>query len=79
MDEQQPRFAVGTGMLQRERFRMCEVPEDAHFFHVMVLLMPSHRITFLPMLMLHDCCAVMAARWQLRTNADHSIARNLSG
>jgi hypothetical protein len=44
----------------------------------MVLLMPSHRITFLPMLMLQDCCAVMAARWQLRRNTDRSIARNVS-
>ena len=27
MDEQQPRFAVGTDMPQRERFRICEVPQ----------------------------------------------------
>jgi hypothetical protein len=30
----------GTGMPRRERLRMCEVPEHAHFFHTAVSLMP---------------------------------------
>jgi hypothetical protein len=29
--------------------------------------------------MLHDCCAVMAARWELRKSIHHSIERNVSG
>jgi hypothetical protein len=36
--------------------------EQALFFHIMVLLMPSRSIRFLLMQMLQKCCAVMAAR-----------------
>jgi hypothetical protein len=35
MNEQQPHFSVGTGMPQRERFRMCEVPRGC-------ALLPHH-------------------------------------
>src|SRR5260370_5591548 len=66
-------------MPKRERFRMCEVPEYAHFFHTMVLLMPSHPIRFPQCLMLHDCCAVMATRWELRRSAHRSSISNVSG
>jgi hypothetical protein len=51
----------GTGMPSRERFRRCEVPSHAHFFHTAVLLMPSRPIKFLSLSMLQNCCAVMAA------------------
>jgi hypothetical protein len=36
--------------------------QQAYFFHITVLLMPSGRISFHQMLMLQNCCAVMAAR-----------------
>jgi hypothetical protein len=52
---------VGTGMPLRERFRICEVPNPAHFFHIVVSLMPSRPLRPLLPLMLHDCCAVTAA------------------
>jgi hypothetical protein len=44
----------------------AKFPKAASFFHLMVLLMPSRRIRFLPLLMLRDCRVAMAARWQLR-------------
>jgi hypothetical protein len=79
MDEQKPRFAVGTGMPQRERFRMCEVPKGR-------VLLPHHGLAdaITPYhvrngLMLRDCCAVMARRRELRRNMHRSITRNVSG
>src|ERR1700716_540415 len=63
-----------------ERFRICEVPKGVHFFHTVVLLMPSRPTRLLSLLMLQDCCAVMAARWELRRNVRHSsTVRNVSG
>jgi hypothetical protein len=84
MDEQkpplQPCFADGTGMPKWERFRICEVPKNAHFFHTMVLLMPSGPIRFSLWLMLQDCCAVMAMRGELQKRSiHHSVTRNVSG
>jgi hypothetical protein len=68
MDEQQPHFAVGTDLPQRERFRICEVPRRPALLHIVVLLMPSHPTRFLPTLMLQNCCAVMAAQWSVAGN-----------
>jgi len=42
----------------------------------MVLLMPSRLIRFLPLLLLHDCRAVMAARRELARSIRHSAERN---
>jgi hypothetical protein len=69
--KKKPHFADGTGMPNRERFRMCEVPQwtrtssTARFLHSTVLLMPSRPIKFLPPL-LHDCYSAKAARWELQ-------------
>jgi hypothetical protein len=41
--------------------------------------MPSRPIRFPLRSMLHDCCAVMAARWELRKSVRRLIARNVSG
>jgi len=63
---------VGTAMPSRERSRICEVPlEQAYFFHIMVLLMPSRPIRFLPDPMLQNYCAVMAARGEIRIAVLH--------
>jgi hypothetical protein len=35
--------------------------EQAYFFHILVLLMPFRPIKRLSMLMLQNCCAVMAS------------------
>jgi hypothetical protein len=53
-------------MPTRERFRICEVPQHAHFFRTPVLLMPSRPRRVFPTLMLQNCCAVIVARWELR-------------
>jgi hypothetical protein len=49
-----------------ERFRICEVPNGAHFFHRIVSLMPSRHTRVLLLPMLHDCYAAMAAKWEQR-------------
>jgi hypothetical protein len=54
-------------------------PQDAHFFHTKVFLMPSRPIRLLPLLMLQDFCAVLAARWELRKSTRRSVAGNTSG
>jgi hypothetical protein len=51
---------------------------QAHFFHTVVLLMPSGPIRFLPMLMLQNCCAVMAVMRELQVRSLHVIVRDLS-
>jgi hypothetical protein len=42
------------------------------------LLMPSGPTRFLPIPMLQNCCAVMAARRKLRVAALHVIVREIS-
>src|ERR1700690_699876 len=63
-------------MRKRERFRICEVPNDAYFFHRTVLLMPSHAVRLLPLSVRHDCCAAMTEPWELRRAVRRSIERN---
>jgi hypothetical protein len=41
--------------------------ERADFFHIAVLLMPSHPLRLSTMPMLQNCCAVMAAREEIQT------------
>src|SRR5437879_12476042 len=61
-----PRFADGTAMPKWGTFPHVRSSQgNAHFFHTMVLLMPSRPITCSPWLLLQDCCAVMATRWEL--------------
>jgi hypothetical protein len=50
----------------------------AYFFHTVVLLMPSGPIRFLSLLMLQDCCAVMATRRELGLAALHVFVRDIS-
>jgi hypothetical protein len=64
-----PNFADGTGMPNRERFRICEVPNERALLHTMVFLMPSPPIKLLPFglllsPMLRKCCAILAGRWE---------------
>jgi hypothetical protein len=49
-------------------------PRVTHFFHIMVLLMPSRPIRFLLLSMREECCAVMASPRQLHSRLYHSIA-----
>jgi hypothetical protein len=51
---------------------------DAYFFHSVVLLMPSGPIRFRALLMLQDCCAVMAGWRELRLAALHVFVRDIS-
>jgi hypothetical protein len=41
--------------------------EQAHLFHTVVSLMPSHPTSLSTMLMLQNCCAVMASRREIQT------------
>jgi hypothetical protein len=52
--------------------------EQAHFFHTVVSLMPSHPISFSSLPMLHDCCAVMALLREIQNRDGNSISRNVS-
>jgi hypothetical protein len=52
--------------------------EQAHFFHTVVSLMPSHPISFSTMPMLHDCCAVMALPREIQDLDGSPISRNVS-
>jgi hypothetical protein len=49
--------------------------EQAYFFHITVLLMPSRPIKYPLLSMLRECCAVMAARRERWSRLPHSIAR----
>jgi hypothetical protein len=70
----------GTGMPQKERFRMCEVPpEDTQFFHIMVLLMPSRPLSVLSASLPIDCCVVMAAGREPINRLQHSFGASVSG
>jgi hypothetical protein len=63
MDEQQsPHFSVGTGMPHRERFRICEVPQRRALLphRGLVDAITPDQISS-QVLMLQDCCTVMAA------------------
>jgi hypothetical protein len=53
--------------------------EQAHFFHIVVLLMPSRPLSFSATQMLRDCCAVVAARRQIQNRDREPIAENVSG
>jgi hypothetical protein len=47
LDDQMLSGRVGTGIPKLERSRICEVPfEQAYFFHITVLLMPSRPIRY---------------------------------
>jgi hypothetical protein len=78
--KQKPRFTVGTGMPQRERFRICEVPQKpADFLHIMVLLMPSPPdqtfVVVIAAQLLRGDGGTMGTEGRFR----HSIAKNVSG
>jgi hypothetical protein len=53
--------------------------EQAHFFHIVVSLMPSHPIRFLPLSLLQNCCAVMASLRESQNGDSRLLARNVSG
>jgi hypothetical protein len=79
LDDRMLSGRVDVGTPKRERSRICEVPlERAYFFHIAVLLMPSHPIRYLPLSMLCECCAVMAARREGWSRLPHSVARTVS-
>jgi hypothetical protein len=52
--------------------------EQAHFFHTVVSLMPSHPISFSTVPMLQDYCAVMALLQKIQNRDGNSISRNMS-
>jgi hypothetical protein len=52
--------------------------EQAHFFHIVVSLMPSHPISFSTMPMLQNCYAVMALLREIQNRDGNSISRNVS-
>jgi hypothetical protein len=52
--------------------------EHAHFFHIAVLLMPSHPLRLSTMPMLQDCYAVSAARPETQNRDGESTARNVA-
>jgi hypothetical protein len=52
--------------------------EQAHFFHTVVSLMPSHPINFSKAPMLQDCCAAMALLREIQNGTRRPIARNVS-
>jgi hypothetical protein len=67
--EKDPDFADGTGKPNRERFRICEVPNGRALLHTMVFLMPSPPIRLLLFVlllspMLRKCCAILAGQWE---------------
>jgi hypothetical protein len=51
--------------------------EQAHFFHVAVLLMPSHPPTLSTMPMLQNYCAVMALLWEIHSGGRNAIEWNV--
>jgi hypothetical protein len=51
--------------------------EQAHFFHIVVSLMPSHPIRFLALLLLQNCCAVMAMLREIQNGNGESVVRNV--
>jgi hypothetical protein len=52
--------------------------EQAHFFHIVVSLMPSHPIRFLPFSLLQNCCAAMAMLRESQNGDGRLLARNVS-
>jgi hypothetical protein len=52
--------------------------QRAHFFHIVVLLMPSHPLKLSTMPMLQNCCAVMALLREIQSGARNAIEWNVS-
>jgi hypothetical protein len=52
--------------------------EQAHFFHTLVSLVPSHPIRLLPFSLLQNCCAVMAMLGEIQDGNAEPVARNVS-
>jgi hypothetical protein len=52
--------------------------QQAHFFHTVVLLMPSHPSSFSTTPMLQNCCAVMGVAAEIQNRDGDSISRNVS-
>jgi len=70
---EKPQFAVGTGMPQRERFRMCEVPQrTGYFFHPPL---PPHHGLSMPIALDQVFAALDAARFLRSTGAAMGTAR----
>jgi hypothetical protein len=75
-----PLSSVGTGHAEIGTFSHLRSSfEQAHFFHIVVSLMPSHSIRFLPLLLLQNCCAVMAMLREIENGNGDPVARNASG
>jgi hypothetical protein len=66
MDEKSPISQMAPACRTGNVSTSAKFPEDTHFLHTAVLLMPSRPIRFSPLLLLHHCCAVMAARSELQ-------------
>jgi hypothetical protein len=73
-----PAAVIGTGIAESGTFPHLRSSLHAYFFHTVVLLMPSGPIRFLALLMLQDCCAVMATRRELRPALLHVFVRDVS-
>src|SRR6266566_2613276 len=79
MDESKPHFALAPACRGGNVSASAKFPTPQHFFHIVVLLMPSRPTRLLSPSMLHNCCVVMAAGRELKGRCQHPITRNVSG
>jgi hypothetical protein len=66
------------GVPQRERFRICEVPKYAQFFHTVVLLMPSRPIRLYVSVNAVQLLRGDGSTTELKGHLRHSVAWNVS-
>jgi hypothetical protein len=66
------------GLPQRERFRICEVPKYAQFFHTVVLFMPSRPIRLYVSVNAGQLLRGDGSTTELKRHLGHSVAWNVS-
>jgi hypothetical protein len=71
-------FASTRGPAQRERFRICEVPKYAQFFHTVVLLMPSRPTRLYVSVNAAQLLRGDGSTTELKRHLRHSVAWNVS-